>query len=259
MILSVAGIDFSYNSTPVLRDLSFRLPAGSILALLGVNGAGKSTLLKCLNGILGVKAGTIHLGDNDILSLKPGEIARLFGYVPQGHFQYPLSVFDMVLLGRKPHLGWGPGRHDLEVVEHTLALLGLSRLAMRSVNRLSGGELQKVAIARALVQEPRVLLLDEPTSNLDLKNQLQIMELIKQAVSEQDLSAVVSVHDINLAFRYADYFLMLKDGGVHALTALDGITPEVIWEVYGVDVILTKVEGYTVVLPLQSPASGEQP
>ena len=138
------------------------------------------------------------------------------------------------------------------MVEQTLKLLGLEQLAMRRADRLSGGEIQKVIMARALVQDPKVLLLDEPTSNLDLHNQLQVMDLMEQAVVDQGLSAVVSVHDINLAFRYADIFLMLKDGKVHTLASKDEVDSRTIGEVYGVEVIVEKIQDYRVVIPVRS-------
>ncbi len=250
MILSVAGVHFKYNSRPVLKDISFELPRGKTLALLGVNGAGKSTLLRCLNGILKVKTGSVIIDGKDALSMGSNEVAKHFAYVPQNHTDAPLSVFDMVLLGRKPHMTWGPSEQDLKRVEQILDLMGLRNLAMRQTNRLSGGEIQKVIMARALVQEPKVLLLDEPTSNLDLRNQLQVMDLMKHAVAKQGISAVVSVHDINLAFRYADYFLMLKNGTVYTLSSKQDITPEMIRDVYGVDVILEKVQDYKIVIPV---------
>ena len=249
MILSVAGVRFSYNSHPVLRDVGFDLPGGKILGLLGTNGAGKSTLLKCLNRILRPERATIQIGGRDISSMHGNEIARHFGYVPQRYGEGLLTVFDEVLLGRRPYIGWRATRHDLEVVEEILKLMGLQDLAYKQTDRLSGGELQKVILARALAQEPEVLLLDEPTSNLDLKNQLQVMDLVRQIVDRQGLSAVVAIHDINLAFRYADYFLMLKQGKIHTLAPREEITPEIIQDVYGVEVIFTHIEGYTLAVP----------
>ncbi len=252
MILSVDGVHFRYNACPVLTDIRFELPRGKILALLGVNGAGKSTLLRCLAGILRVKQGSVIIDGKDALAMNGNELARHFAYVPQYHSDAPLKVFDMVLLGRKPHMTWGPSQDDLRRVEQILDVMGLRALAMRRSNRLSGGEMQKVIMARALVQEPQVLLLDEPTSNLDLRNQLQVMDLMKQAVGMQGLSAVVSVHDINLAFRYADNFLMLKDKTVHTLASKQDITPEMIKDVYGVDVILERVRDYKIVIPVEA-------
>ncbi len=249
MILSVSNLSFSYNGKAVLDDIAFELPRGKILALLGINGVGKSTLLRCLAAIL-KHDGSVVVDGRQTGSMSRAQVAKYFAYVPQNQTHSRLSVFDMVLLGRKPHMQWGPVEQDFRLVEQTLCRMGLDKLSMRQVDRLSGGELQKVVMARALVQNPQVLLLDEPTSNLDLANQLQVMDLMKQAVVEQNLSAVVSVHDINLAFRYADIFLMLKGGAVHSLASTDEVTCKMIEDVYGVEVIMEKVHDYKVVIPV---------
>ncbi len=259
MILTISGIQFSYNSHPVLKDISFTLPEGKILGLLGVNGAGKSTLLKCLNRILKPQTGVIRIGDQDISSLTKNEIAKKFGYVPQRHSEESMTVFDLILLGRKPYIKWTATEKDLRIVEDIISVMGLRHLAHRQANQLSGGEIQKIILARALAQEPKILLLDEPTSNLDLKNQLQVMDLMKRAVTTQGLTAVVSVHDINLAFRYADYFLMLKDHKIHTLAPKDQITAETIQDVYGVSVMMGCVEGHTVVVPVKPIDTEDQP
>jgi iron complex transport system ATP-binding protein len=250
MILSVSKIRFSYNSHPVLDDVTFHLEKGQILCVLGMNGAGKSTLLKCLNRILKVQRGAIFLNGEDIRCLQGDEIARGIGYVPQRYGDEPLTVYDAVLLGRKPHIHWAASQKDLEVVEDTLRLMHLEAFALRPVNQLSGGEAQKVMIARALAQEPEILLLDEPLSNLDLKNQMEVMHLLGQAVRQRGLSAILSVHDLNLALRFADRFLLLKNGRVHTLAAREDISPEVIEDVYGVPVILQDVQGYPVMVAL---------
>lgn len=250
MMLTIAGVEFSYNSHPILSDIRLELDRGQILAVLGVNGAGKSTFLKCINRILRVRKGTISLHHKDVLKMKGEEIARHMGYVPQRYGEEELTVFDAVLLGRTPHVKWRADETDLNIVETTIQQMGLQGLAARPVNTLSGGEMQKVVLARALAQEPDLLLLDEPTSNLDLRNQLEVMGLVKAAVKARGLSAVICLHDINLAFRYADRFLMLKDGRVHTQGGREAVTPEAIHYVYGVRVILGEVQGYPIVVPL---------
>ena len=134
---------------------------------------------------------------------------------PQKNGESSLTVFDSVLLGRKPYIRWAAAESDFQVVERILRLMHLEEFAMRPVNELSGGEAQKVVIARALAQEPEILLLDEPISNLDLKNQLEVMDLIVRTVKDRGLSAILSIHDLNLALRFADFFLFLKNGRVH--------------------------------------------
>jgi len=250
MMLSIAGIEFSYNSHPILSDITLELDRGQILAVLGVNGAGKSTFLKCINRILRIRKGSIGLDGDDVLRMKGDEIARHMGYVPQRYGEEELAVFDAVLLGRTPYVKWKADERDLAIVETTIQQMGLEALAMRPVRTLSGGEMQKVVLARALAQEPDLLLLDEPTSNLDLKNQLEVMGLVQAAVKDRGLSAVICLHDINLAFRYADRFLMLKDGRVHTQGDRHAVTPEAIHQVYGVRAILAEVEGYPIVVAL---------
>jgi len=250
MKLSVSGLGVGYNNHPVLRDVTFSLPGGSILGILGENGAGKSTLLKCMNGILRPQAGQIQLGDENILDMTCRQLARHFGYVPQSGVNLELSVFDTVLLGRRPYLTWAPTVHDLHLVEEVLDTVQIKHLALRPVNRLSGGEQQKVCIARALAQEPDVLLMDEPTSSLDLKNQLRIIHLLVRSVRERGLSALVCVHDINLALRFADYFLFLHQGTVYAFVPKAELTGQMIKEVYDVDVIVRQVGAHRVVVPV---------
>ena len=256
MNLKVAGIEFSYNHTPVLDGVSFNLGHGQILGVLGVNGAGKSTLLKCLNRILKPKAGSIFLNGCDLRKMRGREIASHFGYVPQKYADESLTVFDAVLLGRKPYMKWSASTRDLLIVEDILRRLGLEHLAQRSANSISGGELQKVIIARALAQEPEILLLDEPTSNLDLKNQLQVINIITKAVHEYGMSAIVSIHDINLALRFVDHFLILKEGMVHSLSPKAMLTSADIEEVYGVKVIISQVNENKVVIPVDEELKG---
>ncbi len=250
MILKVAGLDYTYNGHPVLKGIEFELQQGQILGVLGVNGAGKTTLLKCLNRILHPGAGTVFLDEENVKGMSRNEVATHFAYVPQKYGDEPLTVFDTILLGRKPYIKWEATQKDLHIVEAILYRLDIEHLALRSTNQLSGGEMQKVIIARALAQEPEVLLLDEPTSNLDLKNQLQVMQLVTRAVREHDMAAIVSMHDINLAFRFVDHFLMLREGRVHLLAPKEKVAAADIEEVYGVKVILSEVDQYKIVIPL---------
>lgn len=249
-MLSVSGIRFSYGDRPILTDAGFHLPPGCMMGVLGVNGAGKSTLLKCINRILKPQAGAVFLEQTDLTRAGRLEIARKLGYVAQRHGKSPLSVYESVLLGRKPHMGWSVSRKDYDIVESALAQLGITRLAHRPVTAISGGEAQKVMLARALAQQPKVLLLDEPTSNLDLKNQMEVMRLVRDIIRRQCISAVVSIHDLNLAARFADLFLFLKGRKVHALVDRQGLNEQVIEEVYGIRVMIREVDGKTVVIPV---------
>ena len=250
MKLTVANIDFSYNSRHVLSDVSFCLDQGQMMCVLGVNGAGKSTLLKCMNRILKPQCGSVLVDGEDLLQMNQNSVAQRMGYVPQRHPETQLTVFEAVLLGRKPYIRWSLSESDYILVEDIIGQMGISHLAARSVNNLSGGEIQKVIIARALAQAPAVLLLDEPTSNLDLKNQLEVMGLLRRIVETQGLAAVVAIHDLNIAARFADKFVFLKNQKIHAISTKKDLNPKMIQEVYGVEVILEEVKGHTIIVPL---------
>ena len=250
MILSVDGVEFSYNSRPVLRDVRFAVNRGELFSILGNNGAGKSTLLRCLNRIIRPRAGSILIEKEDLFALPRREVARRVGYVAQRHESARVTVFDAVLLGRKPHIRWDATARDLEIVREVLAVLGMEEFSLRYLDELSGGELQKVIIARALAQEPRVLLLDEPTSNLDLKNQFEVLQIVKRAARERNIAVVVVMHDLNLALRFADKFLLLKNGAVFACGGREVMTPENIAGVYGVPVAVERMADVPVVVPL---------
>jgi iron complex transport system ATP-binding protein len=250
MKLTVANIDFSYNSHPVLLDVNFSLDRGQVMCVLGINGAGKSTLLKCLNRILKPRRGSVLVEGEDLLRMNRNSVARRMGYVPQRHAETQQSVFELVLMGRKPYIQWSLSPNDYELVERIITQIGIAHLSMRPVSGLSGGELQKVIIARALAQSPEVLLLDEPTSNLDLKNQIEVMGLIRHIVETQGLSAMVAIHDLNIAVRFADRFLFLKEHKIYAVATQRDLTAEMIRQVYGVEVALKEFNGHTIVVPM---------
>ena len=235
-MLKVHHLSFSYGKRAVLSNISLEARAGEILAVLGPNGSGKSTMLRCLAQVLHPKQGEVFLGEQQISTFTADKRARLIAYVPQKLETAPLSVFESVLLGRKPYFTWMASKTDFEKVEEMLDRLGLDLLAQRPVDQLSGGESQKVALARVLVQEPKLLLLDEPTSALDLKNQVEILTLLRKIVRERNLIAVLSMHDINVAVRYTDRFLLLRKGELVGDVVRDGLTPELIENVYGLPV-----------------------
>jgi iron complex transport system ATP-binding protein len=254
MKLEIKGVEFSYRSVPVLKDISLNVGEGEVLSLVGPNGSGKTTLLKCINRILRPKKGTILLEGKNIGGMKLRELARSLGYVPQSApTSFPLTVFDTVLLGRKPHVNWRLGERDKEIVFGVLKLMELDEMALRMFNELSGGEKQKVLMARALCQEPQVLLLDEPTSNLDLRHQLEILDLIIDVVKERGLAAIMAIHDLNLASRFSDKIVMLKDGKVYAAgKSKRTLNSENVREVYGVETIINNDSGRPYIIPLAS-------
>ena len=251
MILELKNIEFSYNGFPVLRGIEFAVREGEIISILGVNGAGKSTLLKCINGILKPQKGEIFIDHTNIKRTSRTEIAKALALVPQRSEQSFITVFDAVLLGRKPYIKWDVTKNDIEITERVLSILGLKKLSLRYINELSGGEFQKVVIARALVQQPKVILLDEPTNNLDPKNQFEVMDIIKKISKRKGISSVIVMHDINLALRLSDRFILLKEGKVFAEGGLEIITKDNIEKVYGVPVTVENIRGITVVLPYE--------
>ena len=252
MKLEIKEIQFNYGSVPVLEDISLNIRDGEVLSLVGPNGSGKTTLLKCINRILKPKRGTILVEGKDVSRVGLKELARSLGYVPQSApSSFPLTVFEAVLLGRKPHVNWKLGERDKEIAFGVLRLMELDDMALRLFNELSGGEKQKVLMARALSQEPQVLLLDEPTSNLDLRHQLEVLQLVIDMVKEKGLSAVMAMHDLNLASRFSSKIVMLKHGKIYAAGEPRVVlNPDNIREVYGVITTVNGDSGKPYIIPL---------
>ena len=249
MILSVDGLSFSYPSHPVLHDVSFTIDQNDCIAILGTNGTGKSTLLKCINRILKPKAGAVLINGKCSDDLSRLDIAKNIGYVSQYQSVTKVTVFDSVLLGRKPYIKWDASANDLDIVDNALKELGLSSYAMRFTDELSGGELQKVVIARALAQQPKLFLLDEPTSSLDIKNQLDTIAVIKEVAQKQNIAVIVTMHDINLALRFANKFILMKNGKIFATGGREIITAESIEAVYDVKAAVYEINGAMIMIP----------
>ena len=250
MILTVRGIRFHYPGRPVLDEVSFAVEKGQVLAILGPNGTGKTTLLKCLNRILTPAAGTVLIEGEPTSVFGRNALAQKMGYVEQQRNGSRATVFNTVLLGRKPYIRWDITHNDMAVAAQALETLGLEAYALRYLDELSGGELQKVVIARALAQEPEILLMDEPTNSLDLKNQIEVINLIRQISRERGIAAVVAMHDLNLALRFADRFILLKDRTIYTAGGSEVMTPESIESVYAVPVMIATHNGSRVVIPL---------
>jgi len=253
MKLKVRDVEFGYTSVPILKDVCIELAGSEVLGVVGPNGAGKSTLIRCIDRILKPQRGSILLDGRDINEMRLMELAKRMGYVPQSTSQiFPATVFDTVLMGRRPHLGWRSSEKDEGKVLDVLQMLNIENLAMRDINELSGGQQQKVFIARALVQEPDVLLLDEPTSNLDIRHQLEVMEIITSIVREKKISAIMAIHDLNLASRYADRIVMLNGGTIiDAGNPSSVLTPENIKQVYGVEAVVRNESERPFIVPIR--------
>ena len=247
-MIEIKNISFSYAGNDVLKNISFEVGPGECVGILGNNGAGKSTLITCINKILTPKTGSIYIDNQDLLKMKRLEIAQRISYVAQKNEISQMTVFDIVLLGRKPYIKWGIEQKDIELCEEIIGQIGLSDFKLRYINELSGGELQKVMLARALVQQPRLLLLDEPTSNLDPKNQYEMLTLIKEMARERNISVLIVLHDLTLALRYCDKFLFIKSGAVYQYGDESVITEETLSVVYGISSTITEIKGRKIVV-----------
>lgn len=237
MEIKIEGMRFDYTGTPVLDDIGLDIRGPQFVSILGPNGVGKSTLIHCMNKILTPTGGTVMLDGKDVTEYSLKEMAKVTGYVPYSSSDsFPLTVVDTVLLGRHPHTNWRTTDDDLKMVYDTLRKLGIEDLAMRFFNELSAGQHQKVMLARGLVQNPRVLLLDEPTSNLDVKHQLGISRMLRKLSHEEGILVIMISHDLNISAKYSDYIIMMHGGGIYDVgTPQEVITPENIRTVYGVD------------------------
>ena len=253
MKLKVKGVEFGYNSTPVLEGISMDLDRSEIVGIVGPNGAGKSTLIRCIDRILTPRGGSILLDGNDVSKMTRMEIAKRMGYVPQTTTRvFPATVFDTVLMGRRPHLGWKSSDDDVDAVLEVLELMGIMEFAMRDFNEISGGQQQNVLIARALAQEADILLLDEPTSNLDIRHQLEVMDIMKGIVKKKGISAIVAIHDLNLASRYTDRLLLMNGGRIFAAGNPESVlTVENIRQAYGVEALVKSDGKRPYIIPLR--------
>jgi len=252
MKIRIRGLEFRYNSIPALKNVTLDIHESEIVAIVGPNGSGKSTLIKCMDRILKPQKGVILIDGRNIEDFSQIEIARTIGYVPQSIRQFfPATVFEVVLLGRRPYIGWRCSSRDVEKVFKVLKMLKIEHIAMRDFSELSGGQQQKVLIARALAQEPEILLLDEPTANLDIKHQLEVMEIVRTIVKRRGMIAIVAIHDLNLASRYADRIVMMKDGKIFAVGKPDEVlTLSNIEKIYSIKVKIVKLDGTVHIMPL---------
>ena len=250
-MVNVRNITFSYPHAPepVLEQVGFDIAAGECMAILGNNGAGKSTLLKCVDRICRAPEATVLVDGKNVFSMNGRTMAQHVAYVPQSVAAMDMTVFDAVLLGRKPYIRWDATAEDREIAGRVLHQMGLDSYALRNVSELSGGEAQKVMLARALAQEPRLLLLDEPTSSLDPRNQHEVLHLVRRLARAHQISVAVILHDLNLALRYCDKFLFLKGSRVYAYGGMEILSPALLEEVYGMRAQIIQYDGVPLVVP----------
>jgi iron complex transport system ATP-binding protein len=262
--LSIDGIDCSYGSINVLKAVNFAVKSGEFLGILGPNGSGKTTLLRSISRVLQPRRGVIFIDDKDIYRMKSVDVAKRLAVVPQETpITFDFTALEVVLMGRNPHMPRFKmeSKEDLAIAKNSMELTRTWEFADRPVTELSGGERQRVIIARALTQEPKILLLDEPTTHLDISNQLEIMDLIKCLCKIKKLVIVAVFHDFNLAARYCDSIILLKDGKIVAVgKSEETLTSENVRKVFSVDTIVKKhpVTGFFHVIPISRPNNRQQ-
>lgn len=251
MKLSIEHLCFGYSDDPVLDDINLEISGPGLYCIIGPNGVGKSTLIKCMNRILEPTSGCVRIDGRDIKEMSRKEIALSIGYVPVDSYgAFSVSVLDTVMLGRHNHRKWGSEKHDLEVSYRAMRLLRIRSLMARNCNELSAGQRQKVSIARGLVQETPVLLLDEPTANLDVKYQVYVTELLRGYAEKNNVAVLMICHDLNITAKYAHSVIMMaRPGRIHCIGAPEEtLTKENIREVYGVECDVVNDCGYPYVI-----------
>ena len=255
MRLEVNDLAFSYGATAVLEGVSMSdARPGRITAIIGPNAAGKTTFFKCLAGLL-KHEGSVRLDGLELRDLKKEDVTNRIGYLPQeGPVNAVLTVFETLLLARKHTMSWRVGEEDLAVAAAVLRDLDIEHLSLRYLNELSGGQKQMVSIAQVLARNPQVLLLDEPTSNLDLQRQLEVLSLLRQVTEERNTITLISLHDLNLAARFADHFVVMNQGGIYASgDAVSVLTPGMLRAVYRVNATVQAGEdGVVQITPVSS-------
>ena len=244
-IFGIHHAEFSYNGKErIFKDVNLSIEKGDVLCILGPNGTGKSTLIKCMNGLLKLNSGDILLDNQDIYSMHKNDLAKIMGYIPQSHNStFAFSVFDVVLMGRAPHLSLTsvPGEKDYDIAEEALKSLGILHLKDKTYTEISGGERQMVLIARVLAQQPKILLLDEPTSHLDFGNQIRTLKVINK-LSERGLSVIMTSHFPDHAFLSSNKVAIMNRGAIMDIgTPESVITEDNMRNAYGIDVKILEV------------------
>lgn len=245
MKIDLEDLEFKYGDVLVFKEINLLLGEPNLTCIIGPNGVGKSTLMHCINKMLKPVKGLVSLDDVDIQSMGLKDLAKCVGYVPHDASDtFAMTVMDTVLMGRHPHSGLYTTDRDVHIAADNLKLLGIDDLSMRNSDELSAGQHKKVMIARGLAQEPKILMLDEPTAYLDINHQIHTMKILRKITREKEISVLVICHDLNITARYADRIIMLANEGVYVSgTAKETITSENIKAVYGVDCQIIDVEG----------------
>ena len=251
-MLKLENLHFEYGGLKVLQDISFEVEKGQLCALFGPNGTGKTTLLKCIARLLEYKKGNVLVEDENINKMKAVEIAKLIAYVPQEHKPpFPYLVKEVVLMGRTPHMGgaFGPSKKDIKAAMNAIEMIGIEHIADNPYTALSGGQRQLVLLARALAQGTKILLLDEPTSNLDFQNQIKIWRIIKE-LTQRGVSALTCTHDPNHVLWFCDKVIVLGHNGIIANgSPAKALTEETLNKIYGGVCSVKSFEDMQMVIP----------
>ena len=255
-MLHVKSLFVDYGPRKILQDIHFHLEPGNILAVIGPNGAGKSTLIRALSGVVPVSSGQIRYKDRDLININIEQRSRLIAVVPQaGHVPPAFTAWETVLLGRTPYLNWlgQSSEMDFEKVKQAMKKTSTTDLSHRIIGELSGGEQQRVLLARALAQDAPILLMDEPTTHLDLKYQINLLDQVQSLVKNDQISALIAMHDLNLVSRFADQIAILVEGKIMAYgTPKEVLQSDLLSEAYQIplEVLQTNVTRTPLVLPV---------
>lgn len=252
MKIEFRDVSFGYSKNePVLHDISFCIDRPGLVCIIGPNGVGKSTLVKMICKIIKPTSGSIFLDDQDLSEMSNKDMAKMIGYVPSFTKDFfSLTVIDTVLIGRHNHQKWRTTDRDIQMANKALRLVGMDKLSMRKFNELSAGQHQKVSIARGIVEETPILILDEPTSNLDVRYQVFIIEMLRALSKAEDKLVIMICHDLNLAAKYSDEVILMSEPGVirNTGTPEEVITEEAVRDVYGVDCTVENRNGIPLVV-----------
>lgn len=236
---------FGYDSKEILKGIDLVFEGPGLVCILGPNGVGKTTLVKCINKLLKPISGNVEINGVDVASMSLLDVARILAFVPNSSSSvFSMSVAEAILMGRHPLAGWTTSHRDIEMVDAAISLLGLQEFAARDIRQLSAGQTQRVLIARGLVQEPDILILDEPTSNLDVKYQMDVMRFLKSYAKKKGILVIMVCHDLNITAAYADRVILMSGGKVFADgSAKEVLTRENIKTVYDVESEVNEYDG----------------
>lgn len=251
--IELQDVTFGYGDTPVFKDVNILFDKPQLVCILGPNGVGKTTLVKCINKLLKPSNGQVLIDGKSVQSMSLLDLARTMAFVLNSTSSvFSMTVAEAILMGRHPHAGWVTSDEDLDIVDRAIDIMGLQEFSDRDIRELSAGQSQRVMIARGLVQEPFVLILDEPTSNLDIKYQMDVMRFLKRYAKEKGILVIMVCHDLNITAAYADRVVLMYDHGIYADgAAKEVLTEENIEHVYNVNAKVIDVGGlpYVVLIP----------